>query len=275
MVDANACDYESSRKLGLVCPFCSQAVFLRRGSEYDRSNKRIAISPAFSHYKSGEILPDDCELRSVRKDGEEYLKSLEIQSRNQRIDLYNKRLWDVIKAEVVPVSFKQVKKAFGDKWLNKTFKACRAELRKNLPFYLEEARQRWQVRSRNIGSPRSHRHDEVASSVWSSSELFAATLERCSFDWHLHQVIFEEVIEFLSTSTGGYAFKNLLLYTVPQFCAMTWVDQMREKAPEDAIEVFAPFVKTFNPESFLKGMIVVVVEVNWVKLFYSLETKDS
>lgn len=95
VVDATVCDYESSKKLGLKCPFCSEAVFLRQGSSYKRGDKPIEVSAAFCHYAIGDNAGTECELRSLRKDGQEYLQELEIQSRNQRLEIYNKYLWDI------------------------------------------------------------------------------------------------------------------------------------------------------------------------------------
>jgi len=96
VVDANDCDYQSSRRLGIVCPFCSEAVYLKKSFQYIRDGKEITASAALCHYHSDSPTAQECELRSLRREGEEYIKSLETQARGQRLELYNKRLWDFI-----------------------------------------------------------------------------------------------------------------------------------------------------------------------------------
>lgn len=269
LVNAEQCDYESSRELGIICPFCSQAVFLRRGSFYDRNGKQIVAPPAFAHYKNDEPLADDCELRSVRKDGEEYLRQLDIDSHNQRLDLYNKRLWEIIKADMHVTNLKSIDKEFGKPWVEQTARLCRHELRRSLDFYLEEARQQWQDQRQNkLFDPKI---EQIAELVWTADERCADILKLNSFDQQLHQVVFQEIIEFLSTRTGGYAFQQLFRLALCEFCANFWVHNIKTKATGEAIPAFAHQVKKVSISTINTMIVLIIIRVNWVKLFYSLE----
>jgi hypothetical protein len=101
MIDAEECDHESARKFGLICPFCKEAVFLRSGTSFLRNQKEISVPKAFVHYadKGSATDSEECELRSKRKDGIEYLEKLRIESKGQRLELYNKHLWAIIASD--------------------------------------------------------------------------------------------------------------------------------------------------------------------------------
>jgi len=95
IIDAEQCDYTSSRELGLHCPFCNEAVFWRTAHTRtmpDGSTQHI--DPSFVHYPG---LGVDCELRAKRPEGEAYIHALEVKARNQRLILFNKHFIDIIR----------------------------------------------------------------------------------------------------------------------------------------------------------------------------------
>lgn len=100
VVDVNHCDYDSDRELGLTCPFCREAVFLRAGNTHQRrpagseEAKTVDVPPVFCHYPGVE--GRECELRAARPDGQNYIERLTIECRNQRLALYNKHLWEMM-----------------------------------------------------------------------------------------------------------------------------------------------------------------------------------
>jgi len=103
LVAAAQCDYQSYKILGLVCPFCSEAVFLRAGTVRDttlRNGKKVtqSVPPNFAHY-SEVFAGTDCELRSKSKEGKEKLEKLIIEAKNQRLKLFNQRLWELFKKD--------------------------------------------------------------------------------------------------------------------------------------------------------------------------------
>lgn len=120
-VAADDCNHESAKKLGLICPFCKEAVFLRQGSAYPRSGKNVLVSASFAHYHSDEPTAKQCELRAVRKEGKDYLAYLDAESKNQRLKLFNDHLWAML-ANQIKISRQEltyVQKYFGRKNLGR------------------------------------------------------------------------------------------------------------------------------------------------------------
>lgn len=269
LADASICDYESSRKLGLVCPFCSEAVFLRRGSEYDRNGKPVKISPAFCHYGIEGSTGEECELRSIRKEGERYLQNLEIQARNQRLELYNKRLWEVMKQEWHVTSLKEVKQAFAG-WAEQRAKKYQKEIAQNIDLYLREADKQWEFTQKDL-TVNPSREDIY---VWSEAERIMSALKFSSFDREMHKLIYKEIIRFVSTNSGKYAFNNIFLLLLIQLCANAWVEIARTPAKSNLIiGACAKKVKIIKENTFPIGVVILIVQTNWIKLFYSLEDK--
>lgn len=91
IIDANECDYSTtSRELGLTCPICDRAVFLK--SWYSQK-----ISTHFSHYKIEEDhLILDCENRIKTQAGMLIVAEIELLAKQKRLSIYNKILWQLI-----------------------------------------------------------------------------------------------------------------------------------------------------------------------------------
>ncbi len=99
IVDASDCDFESSRKLGLICPFCSEAVYLRSGGLRHFNGESTIFTPSFCHYPNSLKNVDtsvDCERRSTTPDGIREIEKIKSEKRNQRLELYNLHLWSMI-----------------------------------------------------------------------------------------------------------------------------------------------------------------------------------
>lgn len=125
-VDVETCDHTSAKNLGLICPFCKEAVFYRSGSKYVKDSKEISVKPSFVHYAiEGDELTAgvECENRAKRQDGIDYLKRLEIESKNQRLKLYNDHLWEIVnliggRVEDANKRLKQINKTIPQKYRN-------------------------------------------------------------------------------------------------------------------------------------------------------------
>lgn len=94
-------DHESSRTLGLRCPFCAAAVFYVSGSDRSRGTKKFPVRASFHHHR---LAPDEdesstCEARALTSEGRDYLTQLREAAKNQRLRLYNGNLWDIIAFE--------------------------------------------------------------------------------------------------------------------------------------------------------------------------------
>ena len=124
-VAADDCDHESAKKLGLICPFCKEAVFLRKGSYHERSGRQVSVPSSFAHYHSDDPTAQQCELRAKRQEGQEYLQRLEIESRNQRLKLFNNHLWEMFASQIGigKAELSQVQKRFGRKGIGRFSRA--------------------------------------------------------------------------------------------------------------------------------------------------------
>lgn len=98
-VKASECDYEAYRNLGLVCPNCHESVFLVQQHErhYSKANKVSSVSAHFNHRtdKSTDAIAI-CELR-VKQITPAEIQRRESASRNQRLRLFNRHLWNLLK----------------------------------------------------------------------------------------------------------------------------------------------------------------------------------
>lgn len=89
IVLANECNYESHKKLGLVCAFCSEPVFLVKSSSGQ-------FSDHFKHYRVIDIVNKDCENRAISRHGREIIKQIKSENRKQRLVLFNRHLFEMI-----------------------------------------------------------------------------------------------------------------------------------------------------------------------------------
>lgn len=259
IVDAEDCDYNSAKDLGLVCPFCSEALFLRRGHLRGKSSY---VEAAFCHYHTDDPIADDCELRAQRPEGQTYIMKVDAESRQQRLEIYNKRLTDLIfDAEQRNTSkrAKRVfKKTFNQHWVEKTpleYKRLWASNKTDLYQTLVELTQ-----ALSMGD----------FSHYSRAQTFAPSLKQelqetfTKLDSKLHLTICGEVIDFLSTRTAGYAFSNLFFLALHVQCEISSEELygFREKITLSS-ELLAK-IKA-NPMGTLGIVLNFVADTNWVK----------
>jgi len=90
IIHANECDFSSYKNLGLLCPFCSQEVCLRKGN---------IRKPYFAHFPTTSSRQvEDCELRaSVFGNSTE--TSNFIEDRGQRLEIFKKHFLEMISVE--------------------------------------------------------------------------------------------------------------------------------------------------------------------------------
>ena len=87
LIEALDVDYEDYKRLGLICPECKSAVFLR--------NKSERATAHFAHFKASDpALVKQCELR-VSSYSKEDLERKATQARNQRLKLLQRWFWEV------------------------------------------------------------------------------------------------------------------------------------------------------------------------------------
>ena len=98
LVNASECDYEAFRNLGLTCPHCHESVFLVQGHErhYKKTSKTTEVASHFCHRpdKNQDAIAL-CELR-VRQITSTEIGRRETKSKNQRLQLFNRHLWNIL-----------------------------------------------------------------------------------------------------------------------------------------------------------------------------------
>lgn len=208
LVQAEDCDFKSSKQLGLTCPFCSQAVFLRAGHIRTTQEKEVLVSAAFAHYHTG-VDDFDCEKRSLSAEGREFLRLKAIEARNQRLDLYNKRLWEMISRDrnIKRTRYLSVKKAIGESRLALRTKEVREWLSNNQQKAYELVEKVFDDFSKgstlNVEKPILMSEEDHQEELRSHKEYIS------SCDKKLDLAVSQEVIDFLCTRTGGYALEKL------------------------------------------------------------------
>ncbi len=133
---ASECDYSFSKKFGLACPFCSEAVFLKTAFEREQTlrNHQIKIQrvPAcFSHYKTGVL----CENKASTSEGQEELQKLQAIAKNQRLELYNQYLWQMFAEVYSLTSLNSINKNNRIKELEDLIPYVQKQIKERLPKY--------------------------------------------------------------------------------------------------------------------------------------------
>ncbi len=134
IVDVIGCDYGSSKLLGLVCPFCSQAVFVRKQTQVTVQGKTHYRRSLFAHYPSQGT---ECEIKSKTVEGRKILESIRSESRNQRLSIYCERLSSFLLSRYNEKILNDSKKLCGDPWIYQRSKECHRSLKDELTFYKE------------------------------------------------------------------------------------------------------------------------------------------
>lgn len=89
LVEATACDYNSYKHLGLLCPECKASVFLVRQTKRAIREKLIDVPAHFSHFKQDRESAKVCELR-VRNYTQTEIDRATISARNQRLKFFQR-----------------------------------------------------------------------------------------------------------------------------------------------------------------------------------------
>lgn len=213
-INATDCNYETSKILGLKCPFCNNALFFKSEAiKQTKKGKLIYVKPCFSHYKVGNgDTFDDCERRSFSKAGKDKIKKLKIESRNQRLKLYNKHLWDIVCKDrnIRPWLLNKLPQLLGDNYIPYVM-LCRDAL----ALSLDSTYTCIDYAIRAMQDERYAKDLMKKSPNWISKEDWNKEIKEqhsffTSIDTNLHRAICCEVIEFLSTKSAGHCFGKIL-----------------------------------------------------------------
>jgi hypothetical protein len=224
IISASDCDYQSAKTLGLVCPFCSEAVFVKAGSIREttlRNGKKAIqlVNPHFGHYKTGS--PDfDCELRSQSKEGLQQIENQRIEAKNQRLKLYNSYLWEMVREDrnIHWSKLSTIFKTFPRAEIDSYSVLIRREFVQSLDIVYDSI----EIACKSMAQ--SDPRDSIASmqvvlglSQESATEEMATQSNYInSVDVKLHNAIACEVADFLATNSAGYVFKNIVIVAIYQ-----------------------------------------------------------
>lgn len=270
VVDASICDYDSSKKLGLICPFCQESLYLRSGATYQRDNKKIITPPAFCHYQAEKTTAEDCELRSERKDGQDYLQKLRIEARNQRLEIFNERFWEIVVATFnvnTKILKKQCLAVFETKWIDRQVSLIRQELREKPVFYKQELIAFTERHSALKDAP----IEKGLKGGYTPTELIEEHRKYSTYDAQLQQLIGQEAISWLSTKTAGYAMKKLLTLSCWFWSADICRRRFKSKPPSNAIQHFSKQIEALDARSHAHMILNIISSVNWISNLYSLD----
>jgi hypothetical protein len=122
IISAENCTYDSYEKLGLQCPFCNSAVFFSSESSRSVRGKEQNISSYFSHFHSDNRGNHDCENRAKTSQGKAELERMRAESKNQRLKIYNLKLWQIIAdyQDVEQQDLNEVRSLLGRRWCEQT-----------------------------------------------------------------------------------------------------------------------------------------------------------
>ncbi len=205
-VGADNCDYDSAKRLGIICPFCKEAVFLRRGNYHERSGRPVIVPNSFAHYGSDDLVAKQCELRAKRQEGIEYLDRLRAESKRQRLKLYNDHLWEMIAADrnISRQQLLQQRKWFGMKAITAFSKTVCRCWQKHQPSGANYGIIAEAVKAISTGEAL-----DLYRSPLVKEETQLQSIWMNNIDQALHLMICCEISDFLGTRTAGYALEKI------------------------------------------------------------------
>jgi hypothetical protein len=208
IVAAQECDYGSYSRLGLKCPFCDSAVFIRSASVRKIKGVEKPIGAYFAHFPSGYTDNWDCEARSQSKAGREEIERIKIEARGQRLKIYNSHLWKLIATDrnISRQRIASTRKLMDGRWIDNWTKLVRRELSQSL----EDLYQHIDIAIDMVNKASVEDVQDIVSKDYALEQIAVQKAYFCDCDRRLHQSICYEVIEFLGTNSGGWALNRLV-----------------------------------------------------------------
>lgn len=266
IVCAKECNYNSYVRLGLKCPFCNCAVFLRSASSRIINGIEKPITAYFAHFASGSNDNWDCEARAKTKAGGEEIERVKTEARNQRLKIYNDKLWQIIKddANIERQFMIHANKVVGEKWIASLAKLVKKEISQNLKKFYDSINPSVRKRDqKHIDALAAIDRPDIQSMFEQDDDKRKKYFESC--DTRLHKAICCEVIEFLITPSGTWAFNKML--TLSCYIDLTTASlETPKKSIKDARNIISPY-KT------AEAMIELLTDVPWTQAIDRLNNK--
>jgi len=226
LLEASEADYDSSRELGMICPFCKESVFLTR----EHTRKNSAVRASWKHYRVSEQSVF-CEERALTNQGKEILRQLQPEARGQRLKLFNRRFWDIYKYEKdIPPLDKAAGRVFDEKMLNLLVKHCKD--RWDIPAIMKIVPDRIEaiVKTAEYGGPQLismlnrvgldrldfAEQKDIVKTAQNSLNYF----KDIKFSVLRHKIL-SEVIEWLPTETASASFRKVIQLAIVDYSEMS------------------------------------------------------
>ena len=98
LISAKECDYTDYKKKGLLCPNCSNPVFLVKGKKgTSKLGKEFVVEPYFAHYNLPKEQAEVCELR-IKNYSQADINRARNKAKGQREKFFRKWFWSVIRS---------------------------------------------------------------------------------------------------------------------------------------------------------------------------------
>lgn len=248
IIEPDECDYDSYAYLGLKCPFCDNAVFLVKPHTRNLATKEVLIPGHFSHFVGG----GDCEAKSATSQGRQGIEAVKQLARNQRLKIYNRRLWQLLRSDrnIDRTTLVAMRKKYGSKWLDRLVGLVQAEIKVNSI----------ELKKRMIELLDPSQKDVVLDTLIASENFFgksmntaenidqiedqAEYLAQC--DLRIHRQICSEILDFLSTPSGTEPLNRFLEISLVYLDGYT-----REHLSIEGIKEFSPSAFT----GFVSGLV--------------------
>jgi hypothetical protein len=249
-VYATGCTYEDTIRLLTTCPACSSAVHLRMHSHrtYQKSGKTVLVKPYFAHYKAGNANDMACEIRCKSAAARQVLADRVAQFKGQRLEWYNKRLFDVPRAQMnlTPKVMTEVVRALGATQIRLHAK----EYRRSYPKFRDSLFQciddQLDSELTEIPCPEGITRKQAIKDFIGASTV-------------LHANICKEIMDFLATPSGGYALEKM----IPAGFYLNNILR-GSKGPFYSKEQWA----AVDPTSTSSLVCSMVLSVRWCRSFY-------
>lgn len=210
IVTPTECDRNSYSEFALVCPFCSNAVFLRKASTRQLTTKLITIPATFSHFPN--VASIDCEAYSITTKGLQQLTIQRQQAKQQRLKIYQNNLWNLLqinKSDITKEHLLNIETQYTPKFIKSVINT-QVELFKNIlksrhsdTFY--QSYIKIIINNSNHSVLTSSQTNQIQSNI---IKYFS------KFDKELHKQISFEIFEFLTTKSGSSIFKKIIVFTL-------------------------------------------------------------
>lgn len=279
LLTADECDYEDYKRLGLLCPECKDAVFLRAEGVRFVKGKEVKICAHFCHFKSSDpAIASQCEAR-VNSYTKQELQKRANQSRNQRLRLLQKHFIRLLSFSIlfgeVEADWDNSMQLAGASLVSNYGSKSRISFRsffeknanitpENLKFVLNREKHSELVRMAESDCP------EKVSSVEKYS------LQLVGVDRRMQELIIGEVIAFLSQKNNCLLLGFLILKTMITAEKMGRLKKYGYSSLSEAVE---GYLSAKTEPAFVKevyaAMNLHLCTVPWADAFAQLASKNS